>query len=233
MTDVMVPALGESVSEATVSTWFKKPGDFVKQDEMLCELETDKVSVEVPAPVSGILTEIIAAEGATVAANARLAIMTEGAQGAAPTAQKPATAQPEVQAAAQLGSPAAGPEQPVARRDVEHAHRSGRRYAEHVGDALFGRGRAPLLDQPALVPDREAHLGPGQGVVHVLEPVEVEVDDREAVTVPPRRRHRRGRTRAVCRATCGAAPQLGGDRGHVDGAQRLDQCGPRSLSIQP
>ncbi|MFM2367656.1 MAG: hypothetical protein RIR95_2264, partial [Pseudomonadota bacterium] len=49
MTDVMVPSLGESVSEATVSTWFKKPGDFVKQDEMLCELETDKVSVEVPS----------------------------------------------------------------------------------------------------------------------------------------------------------------------------------------
>ncbi len=58
MTDVMVPALGESVSEATVSTWFKKPGDAVKQDEMLCELETDKVSVEVPSPVTGVLTEI-------------------------------------------------------------------------------------------------------------------------------------------------------------------------------
>ncbi len=54
MTDVMVPALGESVSEATVSTWFKKPGDAVKQDEMLCELETDKVSVEVPSPVAGV-----------------------------------------------------------------------------------------------------------------------------------------------------------------------------------
>ena len=51
MTDVMVPSLGESVSEATVSTWFKKVGDAVKQDEMLCELETDKVSVEVPSPV--------------------------------------------------------------------------------------------------------------------------------------------------------------------------------------
>lgn len=79
MTDVMVPALGESVSEATVSTWFKKPGDAVKQDEMLCELETDKVSVEVPSPVTGILAEIIAPEGTTVAANARLAIVTEGA----------------------------------------------------------------------------------------------------------------------------------------------------------
>lgn len=89
MTDVMVPSLGESVSEATVSTWFKKPGDTVKQDEMLCELETDKVSVEVPSPVSGVLAEILAPEGTTVAANARLAIVTEGAVGAAP---KPAEA---------------------------------------------------------------------------------------------------------------------------------------------
>ncbi|GAB1364529.1 hypothetical protein MASR1M32_37650 [Rhodobacter sp.] len=79
MTDVMVPALGESVSEATVSTWFKKPGDAVKVDEMLCELETDKVSVEVPSPVAGVLAEILAPEGTTVAANARLAIVTEGA----------------------------------------------------------------------------------------------------------------------------------------------------------
>ena len=60
MTDVMVPALGESVSEATVSTWFKKVGDTVAQDEMLCELETDKVSVEVPSPIAGVLVEIIA-----------------------------------------------------------------------------------------------------------------------------------------------------------------------------
>ncbi len=89
MTDVMVPALGESVSEATVSTWFKKPGDAVKLDEMLCELETDKVSVEVPSPVAGVLAEILAPEGTTVAANARLAIVTEGATAAAP---KPAAA---------------------------------------------------------------------------------------------------------------------------------------------
>ena len=86
MTDVMVPALGESVSEATVSTWFKKVGDTVKQDEMLCELETDKVSVEVPSPVSGVLTEILAPEGTTVDAKARLAIVAEGAAGAAPAA---------------------------------------------------------------------------------------------------------------------------------------------------
>jgi 2-oxoglutarate dehydrogenase E2 component (dihydrolipoamide succinyltransferase) len=122
MTDVMVPALGESVSEATVSTWFKKPGDFVKQDEMLCELETDKVSVEVPAPVSGTLTEILAPEGATVAANARLAIMTEGAAAAAP-APAPAPA-PKAEAAA-----APAPAAPAA-KDVEDAPAAKKAMAE-------------------------------------------------------------------------------------------------------
>ena len=76
--DVMVPTLGESVSEATVSTWFKAVGDRVEQDEMLCELETDKVSVEVPSPAAGTLSEIVAAEGETVAANARLAVLSTG-----------------------------------------------------------------------------------------------------------------------------------------------------------
>ena len=94
MTDVMVPSLGESVTEATVSTWFKKPGDVVKVDEMLCELETDKVSVEVPSPVAGVLAEIIAPEGTTVPAGARLASVTEGASAAvaAPKAAVPVPA---------------------------------------------------------------------------------------------------------------------------------------------
>ncbi|ABD53749.1 2-oxoglutarate dehydrogenase complex dihydrolipoyllysine-residue succinyltransferase [Jannaschia sp. CCS1] len=73
--DVMVPTLGESVTEATVSTWFKKVGDTVAQDEMLCELETDKVSVEVPAPAAGVLSEILAEEGSTVEASAKLAVI--------------------------------------------------------------------------------------------------------------------------------------------------------------
>ncbi|UWQ63351.1 2-oxoglutarate dehydrogenase complex dihydrolipoyllysine-residue succinyltransferase [Leisingera caerulea] len=80
---VMVPALGESVSEATVSSWFKKVGDSVAQDEMLCELETDKVSVEVPAPAAGVLTEILAEEGATVNAGGKLAVMSAGDAAAA------------------------------------------------------------------------------------------------------------------------------------------------------
>lgn len=76
MTEIRVPTLGESVTEATIATWFKKPGETVSTDEMICELETDKVTVEVPAPISGVLSEIIANEGETVAVNALLAVLT-------------------------------------------------------------------------------------------------------------------------------------------------------------
>ncbi|MGB1234362.1 MAG: biotin/lipoyl-containing protein, partial [Planktomarina sp.] len=84
MTEVRVPTLGESVTEATVATWFKKPGDTVAVDEMLCELETDKVTVEVPSPIAGTLSEIVAAEGDTVGVDALLAQISEGGQAAAP-----------------------------------------------------------------------------------------------------------------------------------------------------
>ncbi|EEB83883.1 2-oxoglutarate dehydrogenase complex dihydrolipoyllysine-residue succinyltransferase [Roseobacter sp. GAI101] len=89
--DVMVPTLGESVTEATISTWFKKVGDTVAADEMLCELETDKVSVEVPSPAAGTLTEILFEEGATVEANGKLAVITEEAGGASATSGTPET----------------------------------------------------------------------------------------------------------------------------------------------
>ena len=92
--DVMVPSLGESVSEATVATWFKKVGDAVAADEMLCELETDKVSVEVPAPAAGVLTEIIAAEGTTVDATAKLAVIGGAGAVATPAAAPAAAAAP-------------------------------------------------------------------------------------------------------------------------------------------
>ncbi|WP_172330540.1 2-oxoglutarate dehydrogenase complex dihydrolipoyllysine-residue succinyltransferase [Mangrovicoccus sp. HB161399] len=112
--DVMVPTLGESVSEATVSTWFKKVGDTVAQDEMLCELETDKVSVEVPSPAAGVLAEIVAPEGATVDATAKLAVLTSG--GAAPAAAAPA--------AAPAPAPSAGG------KDVENAPSANKLMAE-------------------------------------------------------------------------------------------------------
>jgi 2-oxoglutarate dehydrogenase E2 component (dihydrolipoamide succinyltransferase) len=77
-TEIRVPTLGESVTEATVATWFKKPGETVFLDEMLCELETDKVTVEVPSPAEGRLQEIIVAEGETVNVDALLAILEKG-----------------------------------------------------------------------------------------------------------------------------------------------------------
>ena len=78
MIQVRVPTLGESVTEATVATWFKKVGDPIAVEEMMCELETDKVTVEVPAPINGILGKIISGEGTTVAIGALLAEITEG-----------------------------------------------------------------------------------------------------------------------------------------------------------
>ncbi|MBT8474748.1 MAG: dihydrolipoamide succinyltransferase, partial [Alphaproteobacteria bacterium] len=81
--EVRVPTLGESVTEATVATWFKKPGDDVAVDEMLCELETDKVTVEVPSPIAGKLDQIVAEEGSTVGVDALLAVVTEAGSASA------------------------------------------------------------------------------------------------------------------------------------------------------
>ena len=85
MTDIRVPTLGESVTEATIGKWFKKPGDPVAVDEPLVELETDKVTIEVPAPAAGVLGAIAAKDGETVAVGALLGQITEGA--GAPAAQ--------------------------------------------------------------------------------------------------------------------------------------------------
>ncbi len=126
--DVMVPTLGESVTEATISTWFKKVGDTVEADEMLCELETDKVSVEVPAPAAGTLTEILFQEGATVEANGKLAVIAQGAGGVAAPAPK-ADAPAAASAAPASGdiedapSPAAAPRAPSAPQDASREER--------------------------------------------------------------------------------------------------------------
>ena len=82
MTDIRVPTLGESVTEATLGKWFKKAGDTVRADEVLAELETDKVTLEVNAPASGVLAEIAVKEGETVTPGALLGQITEGAVGA-------------------------------------------------------------------------------------------------------------------------------------------------------
>ena len=114
MAEIRVPTLGESVTEATIGKWFKKPGDAIAVDEPLVELETDKVTIEVPAPVAGVLGDIAAKDGDTVAVGALLGQIKEGS-GAAPAAK----AERKVEAPAKAAAPAAP--QPAAAKPAPSA----------------------------------------------------------------------------------------------------------------
>ncbi len=133
-TEVRVPTLGESVTEATVATWFKKPGDAVAVDEMLCELETDKVTVEVPSPVAGTLSEIVANEGETVGVDALLAQVSEGDAPAKSEPEAPKEKAPKEQEAASdvAGEPKGEPaEKGESRGDTEDAPSAKKLMAEN------------------------------------------------------------------------------------------------------
>ncbi|NUH65013.1 2-oxoglutarate dehydrogenase complex dihydrolipoyllysine-residue succinyltransferase [Sulfitobacter sp. S0837] len=162
-TEVKVPTLGESVTEATVSTWFKKVGDTVEADEMLCELETDKVSVEVPAPSAGVLAEILAEEGSTVEASATLAVLTSGSGAAAPKgedAKSGAGAAPETKAADTSGkdvedAPSAKKamaEAGISRDQVTGSGRDGRVMKEDVAKAVAAGTSAPKTEAKPAAP---------------------------------------------------------------------------------
>jgi len=107
MAEIRVPALGESVTEATIGKWFKKPGEAVAVDEPLVELETDKVTIEVPAPAAGVLADIAAKDGDTVAVGAVLGQIKEGAAGAA--VKSAVAARPGVSSPPPQSAPAAVP----------------------------------------------------------------------------------------------------------------------------
>jgi 2-oxoglutarate dehydrogenase E2 component (dihydrolipoamide succinyltransferase) len=109
-TDVQVPTLGESITEGTLAEWLKKPGEAVKADEPIASLETDKVSVEVPSPIAGVLTEQLVQEGDTVAVGAAIARIDENAAGAASPA-------PAVAAAEASTNPAGAGETPALKGD--------------------------------------------------------------------------------------------------------------------
>ena len=122
--EIKVPAMGESVTEATISKWFKKEGDAVKRDEPLLELETDKVTVEVPSPTDGAIESISAQAGATVQVGALLGAIAEGKAGSAPAAAAPKAEAPKP-AAAPAPAPAApkvdAPAMPSAKRISEES----------------------------------------------------------------------------------------------------------------
>jgi len=134
MTEIRVPTLGESVTEATIGKWFKKPGDAVAADEPLVELETDKVTIEVPAPSAGTLSEILAKDGETVGVGALLGQITAGAGGAKAVAT--ATARPDAKTAT-TAPINAGPEEPKLREPGAAPAKGG----DKGGDA----GQAPSV----------------------------------------------------------------------------------------
>ena len=169
--EIKVPAMGESVTEATVSKWFKKQGDAVKRDEPLLELETDKVTVEVPAPVDGSIESISVQEGDTVQVGAILGAIAEGAKGAEssppttkPAAPKPSAPKPALSPKAEAPKPApvaAVPVMPAVRRIAEEAGvdlsrvpgsgRDGRVLKGDLLDALQARA-AERMTRPAPAP---------------------------------------------------------------------------------
>ncbi|WP_442755045.1 2-oxoglutarate dehydrogenase complex dihydrolipoyllysine-residue succinyltransferase [Methylocystis sp. JAN1] len=169
MTEIRVPALGESVTEATIGRWFKKAGDAVRADEALAELETDKVTLEVNAPAAGVLAEIVAKEGETVTPGALLGQITPGAAAPAPApAAKPA-AQPAPASAAAAPQPASAPvatmpPSPAAAKiaaekgvDVSQVAGSGKRGQALKSDVIDFAARAPA---PAAGPATEARVEP-------------------------------------------------------------------------
>ncbi len=161
MTDIRVPQLGESVSEATIATWFVKEGDAVAQDQTLCELETDKVTVEVPAPAAGVISKITVQEGETVAVDTVIGELTEG-DAAPASAPAPAAEAPKAEAAAPAPStsgkdvenaPSANvmmEEKGVNPANVQGTGRDGRIMKEDVLKALEGgASAAPAASAPA------------------------------------------------------------------------------------
>ena len=182
MTDIVVPTLGESVSEATVAKWLKRAGDAVRKDETLVELETDKVSVEVSAPEAGVLTEIVAKEGATVQIGALLGHL--GAAGAHPAPQ-PAAAAPSPaappQPAVQSAQPTAQPATPAPRNDAKQAPPSVQRIAAEGGvdlSAMSGSGRDGRLTKSDALALIEARAQGAQQAPQTVQST--------AIAAPPR-----------------------------------------------
>jgi 2-oxoglutarate dehydrogenase E2 component (dihydrolipoamide succinyltransferase) len=143
MTDILTPTLGESVAEATVARWTKKPGEAVKKDEVLVELETDKVSLEVSAPSDGVLQDIAAAEGATVTPGQVLGVVAAGGAAPAPrpvAAPSPAAAAPAPAAKVEPPKPApALAAQPLAPSVQRIATETGLDTAKVAGTGKDGR----------------------------------------------------------------------------------------------
>ncbi|MBX9591519.1 MAG: 2-oxoglutarate dehydrogenase complex dihydrolipoyllysine-residue succinyltransferase [Hyphomonadaceae bacterium] len=186
--EIKVPALGESVTEATVGQWFKKPGEAVKVDEPLVELETDKVTVEVPSPVAGVLSDIKVEPGATVGIGSVLGSINEGAA----AAPKPAPTAPKLEAPAARPAPAAAPSgnggmppAPSARRMLEEkglsaadVQGSGRR-GQVLKEDVMAAAAKPAAAKPAA-----ASAAPEAAALAPMTTVPVPVTQMRAPSAP-------------------------------------------------
>lgn len=169
-TDILVPELGESVTEGTVASWLKKPGDAVAADENLLELETDKVTLEVPSPVAGTLLEALVEEGATVEVGAILARVAEGEGAASAPAAPPAAAAPAATPAVPNAATAAAAPPPVASQSgngaatVANGQASGPAVAKMLAEA-------PHIDPASLsASGRNGRLTKGDVQTALLQP---------------------------------------------------------------
>jgi 2-oxoglutarate dehydrogenase E2 component (dihydrolipoamide succinyltransferase) len=166
--EIKVPTLGESVTEATVSRWLKAVGDRIGKDENLAELETDKVTLDVPSPVSGKVINLSVAEGETVSANAILAEIEEGAgedASSSPPTSAPATSAPVASAtpASGSGNAASAPLSPAVRRIVDENHLdpasitgTGKDGRLTKGDVLAAGTAPKITPEPTLTPTAAA-----------------------------------------------------------------------------
>ena len=153
-TDVVMPQMGESIFEGTITKWLKQPGEKVQRDEPLFEISTDKVDAEIPAPASGTLQEIKVQAGNTVQVNTIVGVIAAEGDAAAPAKQAPAPAQSTPQASTGPGRAAAAGEEPIP-ADLAEDEKDG---IERAGAGMrvtdnWRAGTRPL--QPAGAQDRQ------------------------------------------------------------------------------
>jgi pyruvate dehydrogenase E2 component (dihydrolipoamide acetyltransferase) len=181
--DIIMPQLGETVTEGTVTKWYKKVGDTIKADETLFDVETDKVSTEIPSPVAGVVAEIVVAEGITAKVGVRLAVIREAgvAKPAAAVTTAPATVAAPSAAHAPLRAPSSSSRvdaaerlSPVVRRliaehslnpaDITGTGRDGRITREDVTEFITSRGARPAAAVPTAIAPAPAPVAAGQTV---------------------------------------------------------------------
>ncbi len=171
--EIRVPALGESITEATVAQWYKQPGEAIALDEPLCELETDKVSIEVPASSAGVLQDVLAEQGATVEVGALLGNIAEGEGQASPQKEAPPKAEAQTPAPQKPEAPAPEKSAPEKSEGEKLAPSVQRLISEHNLDAshITGTGKngritkgdvLAALENPPLPAPPAAPIAPAQ-----------------------------------------------------------------------